>query len=344
MTVKKIEFPEDLSASSEYLRMAVPLMIQRQIPPTPHNYALWYVHVQNQHPELSEALLEQFPGPGLYDHEKSEWLFFEFFIRNYLPNSPDIQNLLVNIVAQLAQAVSKNVKGTQKYGETLKEAMDVFDMAVDSDRIRDALTQLLADTTTVENLNQEFQVELQSARIEVEHLRKELEESQRSARIDSLTRIANRRAFDDALDQSLSMTDEPTCLLLLDLDHFKQCNDTYGHQMGDRILEIVGGILAGFQTETVFVARYGGEEFAVIVNDRAAVARALAETLRQKVSALRLKRKNSTEVIGSVTVSIGLAQAREGETAQKLVERADVALYRAKHNGRNCVITWGESA
>lgn len=343
MTAKKIECREDVSTAAEYLRMALPLMTQRQIPLTPNNYALWYAHVQNLSPELSQALLETFPGPGCYDHEKSESLFFEFFIKNDLSNSPRVQNLLVNIVAQLAQAVSKSLKETQKYSATLKEAVELFDMAVDSERIRNALEGLLADTAAMENVNTEFQVEIQSAQIEVEQLRKELEESRRSARLDALTKIANRCAFDEALNQSLSMTDEPTWLLLLDLDYFKRCNDTYGHQMGDRILESVGAILAGVQSETVFVACYGGEEFTVIVNDQSAVARRLAEALRLRVSALRLKRTNSTELIGAITVSIGLAQARDGDTPQTLIERADVALYRAKNAGRNTVVVWGES-
>ncbi len=164
MTVKRMEFLEDLGTSSDYLRMAVPLMIQRKIPPTPYNYALWYAHVQNVSPELSKALLEHFPRAGSYDHDKSESLFFEFFVKNYLPNNQKAQNLLVNIVSQLARAVSKNVKGTHVYSSALKDAMDLFDVAVDPQRIRDTLSQLLADTATVETLSLEFQLELQSAR------------------------------------------------------------------------------------------------------------------------------------------------------------------------------------
>jgi diguanylate cyclase len=338
-----MDFREDLSTSSDYLRKAVPLMVQRAIPPTPYNYALWYAHVQNANPELSRTLLHQFPDAAAYDHDKSEALFFEFFVKNYLPNSPKAQNLLVNIVAHLARTVSKNVKGTQEYGCALREAMDVFDVAVDPQRIRDALVQLLADTAAVEALNQEFQLELHSASLEVEILRKELEKSQHSARIDPLTNIANRRAFNDAIAQSRSIPDNPISLLLLDLDNFKRCNDTYGHLMGDRILEIVGEVLAGVQCESVFVARYGGEEFAVIVHNSASVALPIAEEIRQKVAAIRIKKRNTKEVIGAISVSIGVVQARSGEAVENLIERADVALYRAKANGRNCVVFDGDA-
>lgn len=338
MATNKMEFRDDFSTASESLRLAVPLMIEREIPPTPGNYALWYTHVREMSPELSEALLKHFPGPGSYDHEKSEAFFFDFFVRNYLPNNPKAQNLLVKIVSQLAKSISTNVQATQQYGSSLKDAMELFERAVDQKRIQETLTQLLAETANVESLNKEFQVELEAARVEVEKLRKELEKSRYSARYDTLTKIPNRSYFNDAIVESLEAVEEPTCLLLLDLDHFKKFNDSYGHLMGDRILEIMGEILIGFKSQRVFVARYGGEEFAVIANDGVKSAQALAESIRKKVSAIRIKKKNTKGAIGAVTVSIGLVRAREGETPEEVIERADVALYHAKDNGRDCVV------
>lgn len=338
MTVDRMEFKEDLSTSSDYLRMAVPLMVQRRIPPTPYNYALWYAHVRNANPALSKSLLEEFPDANSYEPEKSEALFFEFFVKTYLPNSPKAQNLLVNIVTQLTKAVSRNVRGAREYGTALQEAVDLFEETVDPQRIREALDQLLADTVSLENLNKEFQVELETASEEVAKLKKELEQSQYNARFDALTKIPNRRAFDDAFRQSLGSEGEPTCLLLLDLDNFKQCNDTYGHLMGDRILEIVGGVLAGLQSDSIFAARYGGEEFTVIVNDGLAVAAELAEHIRHKIAGIRIERRSTKGIIGGVTVSIGVVRAKSGETPEELIERADVALYRAKNEGRDRVI------
>ncbi|MBK1723294.1 GGDEF domain-containing protein [Thiocystis violacea] len=338
MTVKGMVFRENLSTSSDYLRMAVPLMVQRQIPPTPYNYALWYAHVQNASPELSQVLLERFPSAGSYDPDVSESLFFEYFVKTYLPNSLQAQNLLVGLLAQLAKSVTKNMRGTEDFEVTLKDAMDVFEEPVDQDQIRACLSKLIEDTATLETLNRQFRGELEAASAEMAKLRKELEQSQQNARMDSLTKIANRRAFNDALHQALNSTDEPTSLLLLDLDNFKQCNDTYGHLMGDRILEIVGALLADFQSDAIFVARYGGEEFAVIVNDELSVAAGVAEQIRHKVAAIRIKRKSTKDIIGAITVSIGAVKARSQETAEALIERADIALYRAKDEGRNRVI------
>ncbi|NEX19184.1 GGDEF domain-containing protein [Thiorhodococcus mannitoliphagus] len=343
MTEKRMVFSEDLSTSSDYLRMAVPLMIQRQIPPTPHNYALWYAHVQNAHPELSATLLEQFPGPGSYDPDVSESLFFDFFIKTYLPNSPQAQNLLVSILTQLARSVAQSAEGSKAYGESLKETIHVLEEPIDSERIRAALSQLLEDTVSMEGLNNAFRSELQAVSAEVAKLKKELEQSQYNARVDSLTKIANRRAFNDALQQALGSDEEPASLLLLDLDRFKQCNDTYGHLMGDRILEIVGGVLAELQSDSVFVARYGGEEFAVIATSPLGPATELAERIRRKVAGIRIQRKGSKDFMGEVTVSIGVVQARGGESPDSLIERADAALYRAKDGGRDQVVALNDS-
>jgi diguanylate cyclase len=338
MSVNRMDFRDDLSTASDYLRMAVPLMVRRRIPPTPYNYALWYAHVQNAYPDLSRSLLAEFPENGPYDPEKSESLFFEYFVRHYLPTSPQARDLIVDIVTQLTRAVSRNLRGTQDYGASLREAMTVFEENVDQERIRAMVGQLLTETRDLESLTQAFQSELESASAQVERLKRELEESERRACMDALTKIPNRRGFDEALVQSLSAPNEPTCLMMLDLDRFKQLNDTYGHPMGDRVLEIVGSVLAKVQSERVFVARYGGEEFAVIVNDELEAAQTLAEQIRRQVAALQIKRKSTKDTIGAITVSIGLTRFKPGETAESLIERADTGLYRAKEGGRDRVV------
>ena len=342
MTVKRMDFEEDLSTSSDLLRKAVPLMVQREIPPTPYNYALWYVHAQQTSPALSKALLEHFPRAGTYDPDVSESLFFEYFVKTYLPNSPQAQNLLVGILTQLARSVSSNLQSTQAYEASLQGAMTLFAEPVDQEQIRAALNKLMEDTASLESINRAFRSELDAAAAEVAELRKELEQSQYNARIDSRTKIANRRAFNEALGQALDAAETPTSLLLLDLDNFKRCNDTYGHLMGDRILEILGGLLSEIARDGVFVARYGGEEFAVIVEDGLSAAVELAERIRTRVAAIQIKRRSTQDTIGAVTVSIGVVQARPQEPAEDLIERADAALYQAKRSGRDRVIADGD--
>ncbi|QIK36726.1 GGDEF domain-containing protein [Caldichromatium japonicum] len=333
-----IDFREDLPTASNYLRMAVPLMVQRRIPPTPYNYALWYAHVQNAHPELSRKLLAAFPDEDSYDPRKSEALFLEYFVKHYLPQSTQAQELIATLVAQLAQAVSRNLQGVHNYGASLRGAIEVFEQDVDPHQIRAMVGKLLTETRDLEELNQVFASKLKAASDQVEQLKRELAESERRARIDPLTKIPNRRGFDEAIAQALTADNETTCLLLLDIDYFKKLNDTYGHPMGDRVLQIVGGVLGKLQSDRIFIARYGGEEFAVIVNDELEAAHALAEQIRCQIAALQIKRKSTHDTIGTITVSIGLTRFRPGESAETFIERADTGLYLAKQEGRNRVI------
>lgn len=165
------------------------------------------------------------------------------------------------------------------------------------------------------------------------------------ALIDGLTGLANRRAFDAALEgewRQMQMDQTELALLLLDLDNFKLYNDSYGHQMGDECLRIVAAVVKSAANRGNDVsARYGGEEFGVILpSTDAAGACNVAERIRGSVEALRLAHKGNPEGGGQVTVSIGLATASgrsNGAVMQpeSLIFAADKALYQAKHRGRN---------
>lgn len=154
---------------------------------------------------------------------------------------------------------------------------------------------------------------------------------------DALTGVANRRAFDYELERRLTEWTRgrtPLSLLLLDIDHFKRLNDTYGHPAGDAVLREVAQRIAGDCRETDLVARYGGEEFAVVMpNTPATEAMKVAERVRCTVESSRFE-------VGSLsvkaTISVGLAQVIRAETRESLVQRADSALYSSKQEGRNC--------
>lgn len=164
------------------------------------------------------------------------------------------------------------------------------------------------------------------------------------ARVDDLTGVANRRQFDQVLQAEWSRarrSGQGMGLLMVDIDHFKQFNDRFGHPLGDACLRAVATALAGCATRgTDVVARYGGEEFAVVVpsTSREGVL-ALAETMRRAVERLRLAAPDAVGQIG-VTVSIGVAWVGQVGLADpgSLLAATDVALYEAKHAGRNRVV------
>ncbi|HEY9734742.1 MAG TPA: PAS domain-containing protein [Trichocoleus sp.] len=172
-------------------------------------------------------------------------------------------------------------------------------------------------------------------------LQKANSELERLATLDSLTKVANRRRFDEYLEQEwqrLAREGQPLSLILLDVDYFKIYNDFYGHQRGDDcLIEVAQAITRSVKRAADLVARYGGEEFAVILpNTRRVGAIVVAETIQAEIAKLQIAHPNST-VSSYVTASLGIASAVPGSngTCDELVAVADAALYQAKRRGRN---------
>jgi diguanylate cyclase len=127
--------------------------------------------------------------------------------------------------------------------------------------------------------------------------------------------------------------------MMIDIDHFKKFNDSFGHQVGDQVLRLVGRVLAESVRDCDLAARYGGEELMAILPGAPLEACAeAAERIRRRISEARLTRRTTGEEISSVTVSVGVAQFRMGESADRMIERCDRALYQAKRAGRNRVV------
>lgn len=151
---------------------------------------------------------------------------------------------------------------------------------------------------------------------------------------DALTQVGNHRAFQEHLHSQISLACRrglPLCLMLIDVDHFKQYNDTYGHLQGDTVLREVARLITESVRAYDFVARYGGEEFAVILPDtEKETALKVAERIRQVIAQHRFPNR-------AVTVSIGVADWRTGIDPSRLIQEADSALYEAKRLGRNRV-------
>lgn len=171
-----------------------------------------------------------------------------------------------------------------------------------------------------------------------------LQENLEAVRTESTDRsayqLANRKFFDITLEKAIAEaleTNEAMSLMLTDIDHFKTFNDNFGHLTGDQVLRLVAMSVKHNVKGKDTTARY--EEFAVILPNtilRAAVT--VAEHIRRAVMAKELMKRSTGEHLGRMTISIGVATLRKGDTGQSLIERADTCLYAAKRHGRNRVI------
>jgi diguanylate cyclase len=186
---------------------------------------------------------------------------------------------------------------------------------------------------------------LMEAQSEIDRLRARLARAEKEAATDSLTGIANRRGFHDLLTRSASDVDAegvPLSLLMIDVDHFKAFNDRFGHDIGDHVLRLVAHSL--FQLPDADPhrpprpARYGGEEFAVLLEGVSGVdAYRIADRLRDDLARRQFIMRGSGEPLDRITISVGAAERVPGEDPNRVLRRADIALYDAKRRGRNRV-------
>ena len=196
---------------------------------------------------------------------------------------------------------------------------------------------VLAVVERLVQANDAMQSQLAKAEDKLQQQAAEMETHVKEARTDALTKLWNRRHFDDEMQKCLSAyteQGEPCGVMMLDVDHFKKFNDTYGHQAGDEVLRGVARTLRQSVSTNEIVCRYGGEEFAIIFpGSDAATAIPIGEQARAAIA---------EQVFGfedldlRVTASGGLAELQSGETPEELVKRADDALYVCKEAGRNC--------
>ncbi|MGP0172169.1 GGDEF domain-containing protein [Pseudomonas sp. NCHU5208] len=331
-------YPEETRTAAALLKQAVPLMVRHDIPPSPVHYALWYTYCRGENPDLNKRLdrivedFDAFPG------EVARRLFREHIIHGELEEARAGQQQVIELVDDIEGDVSRSVASSQHYQLSLAQGLSALHAPLIED-LPGVIGELQESTQQMQDQQQQLLYKLRAAQNEIQHLRSQLERAQLAATLDSLTHLLNRQAFTRLLEQALHESTAGLSLIMLDIDHFKQFNDQYGHPLGDRVLQHVGRLLRENLPDRAFAARYGGEEFCVVLRDCQSLeaARHFAEHLRNKMHGLRVKVRSTDQVLDSITASFGFALAMAGDGLESLLTRADDALYQAKRNGRNQV-------
>jgi len=270
--------------------------------------------------------------------------------RNYYATREAELTEMIDILRHAAKHVAGD---SAEFNARMRATSNRFQGLAQLDDIRELKRNLTQEASalqkTIEAKQKRDKQALSALTEQVEALQANLVEAEEQASLDALTKIPNRRTFDRSLTiaaQKARASKVRISLALLDVDHFKRINDTHGHPIGDRVLLCAAQLLSGAVRHTDVVARYGGEEFAVILVDAdLAAAEARFRVVLEQIADRTFEYHVEGEARSvRFTMSCGVAQLSGGETEQDLLQRADRALYDAKHGGRNRVVAKRRSA
>jgi diguanylate cyclase len=247
-----------------------------------------------------------------------------------------LKSVMTEAQRYVTEAIADNRTQIRAIGNVAEQAESGIDPRPLVECLIDELTKAAARASKLE-------VNLSETSRELDTIRESLNKAEQRANTDTLTGLPNRRALDEFLrsSQAVAMeTGEPLSVLLVDIDRFKKFNDNFGHGVGDQVLRLMARALRDGLREKDLPARYGGEELiALLPGADLAVCEAVAEKIRRSVAECRITRRSTGEILPGITVSIGVAQFRPGESMAQFLERCDGAMYLAKRTGRNRVVT-----
>lgn len=323
-------------------RRATAAMERQHVWPTPLNYEIFLHCVEDPEGPLAKEIA-RLASIG----EPITEIVSEELAASYLPKARlneqirDAGDQLSKELEAVSAAISTAQQSSSSYGQTLADVTKELATSEMPPGLHTLVQTLSSATRQVQRENKTLEKQLKESTSEVNKLREHLEQVRRDATTDALTSLANRKAFDEELERACAesaTSGQPLTLAVIDIDHFKGFNDTWGHQTGDQVIRYVASVIGRMAPPPRFAARYGGEEFGLIFPGESAVlVRKTLEEIREEVCSRTLRRRSTNEELGAVSVSAGYAERRPGESAHGLMERADQALYASKHAGRNRV-------
>ena len=335
-----LRYSQSKEQSAELLRIVLARMSQHDAAFTPLTYTVWFEYAAGMNADLNRALDERLQAkPRLTDEDLQE--MYQSHVAELDPQAMQrIGSELQKLLATLAHAAgstgdSANVFNTQL--EALASGLQNFN----GELLTSVVSQAIEDTTRMRHSAHALETEAKGGQSEIQRLQSELIRVRDESLIDALTQVLNRKGFDEKLMHMMAHPldlGQAHGLIMFDIDHFKRVNDTHGHVMGDRVLQAVGEVLRSCvpSGSSVGVARYGGEEFAMLVPaSTVKECHRLAELVRTRTKALKIRDRRTQAVVLTITISAGLAMQQQGEDAQTLTTRADRALYQSKQDGRD---------
>ncbi|HEX2215190.1 MAG TPA: GGDEF domain-containing protein, partial [Xanthobacteraceae bacterium] len=286
-------------------------------PAEPRYYEVWYDYATGYIPGLNKAINDVLVRGGSLAAADIDAIHATYLS----PKRTDdrIESVGAQVVGEIKQVMSMidlAVGSASSYSESLADATQQLGRTVDREGLRAILATVIETTREIEQSNHVLEARLRASRQEIHQLQAALEAVRHESLSDPLTTLANRKYFDQMCEKELrgaAANGAPMSLVMIDVDHFKSFNDTYGHLTGDQVLRLVGLCVKQNVKGRDVAARYGGEEFAVILpNTRLREALTVANHLRRAVMAKELMKRSTGEKLGRLTISAGVAAWRPG--------------------------------
>ncbi|NJL50552.1 MAG: diguanylate cyclase [Blastochloris sp.] len=334
---------DDFERSLAFAEIAIGQLKALKQPAFPRNYEIWYTYAAGNNANLNAAVNEALAKSGGLGDKDIARIYDDLVSPQRFTETIDQFGVKVmNKISQVLAMVQTAAGDATQYSESLADASRAIARADgDPDSLHIIVESLVESTREMEARNRTLQDRLNDSNREISQLKENLEAARTESLTDPLTTLANRKYFDMAIARLIADAEasgEPLSLLIIDIDHFKKFNDTFGHLTGDQVLRLVALTVKQNVKGQDIAARYGGEEFVVLLphtNSRHAIT--VAEHIRKAVMGKELMKRSTGESLGRITISIGVATRRRGDTAASLIERADRYLYKAKNSGRNRV-------
>ena len=334
---------QEFNRALGYANSAFDLLKRSEIPPYPQFYELLYTYATGVNPSLNGRINAIFRAGGSPTVDLAEALYNEFLKSDVNDRITNVSERMHARIDAVHDAIDTAMTTANAYSGSLQAASGDLARDITAAAMKALADRLLVETRRMQDTNRALELQLEASREDISSLQRDLDDVRRESMLDPLTKIANRKCFDEGLAAAIAKagaTGEPLCLMLVDIDNFKNFNDTYGHQTGDQVLRLVAMTLKSNIKGQDLAARYGGEEFvAVLPSTDIEGAMIAAENIRKAIQAKELMKRSTNEKLGRITASFGVAVFHASDTAASLIERADRCLYAAKHAGRNRVIS-----
>ncbi|MCD4678226.1 MAG: GGDEF domain-containing protein [Desulfobacula sp.] len=341
-----MNYTEERSKAGEYLRLALNYIAKYNLPANPVNYTVWYEYVSGKNMKLKKAIDHSFENAKPLNLGKVEGLY-----QKYVADGDRIiiSKLLTKIslmLKDITDHVSEADGDLTGHGKNLGALAEQISEAHDHNDMRNIVDQMIVETKALVKSGRRLQTRMKISSDDLKQLHQELEKSQQEAQTDALTLLINRRGLEKKLELErirARQNDSPFSIIMVDIDHFKRVNDTFGHLVGDSLLKSLAYMLKEHLRRNDIAARYGGEEFLILLPETGIEgAKAVAQKIRKTLSTKEWKLKESGKSMGKITVSMGIAIYKFNEPEESLIKRADDALYLAKNKGRDKIITQEE--